>query len=207
MKPTNPIAALIAISPLLLLGCSEEGGSATEGPPPSSDWTGGGQAPTHTHDHPHAEEGTIQAAGLVFDLPEGWTLHPPSNMMRIADVHAPNPSGDPEQDCIAAFSTAGGDTESNITRWLGQFSNPAGGAVPSARETRTVAGRTVALVEVTGDYHGMGMGPSQPDQMMRAAIIGLPTNQSLFIKMTGPRERMETLGDGWDALINSMRTP
>lgn len=207
MKPTNPIAALIAISPLLLLGCSEESGSATGGPPPSSDWTGGGQAGAHTHDHPHADEGTVQAAGLVFDLPEGWTLHPPSNMMRIADVHAPNPSGDPEQDCIAAFSTAGGDSESNITRWVGQFSNAEGGPVSSRTEVKTINGRRVHLVMVTGDYHGMGMGPVQPDQMMRAAIIELPTNQSLFIKMTGPRERMEQFGDGWDTLIDSLRAP
>jgi hypothetical protein len=194
----------VVVMPFGLIGCSEESGSASA--PPPTEWSGQAQtSPAPAHGAMTPAGGELRVGDLAFTVPEGWASQPPSNSMREAELHVPDPSGDASRNCVAAFSFAGGDVDANITRWIGQFSNPAGGEIPVTRETRTVAGRAVHLVEMSGNYAGMGMGPVQADQMMRAAIVERPGEPHLFIKMTGPRERMAGVLDGWNALIDSMR--
>ncbi len=213
------VAALIALT-----GCKEKNTSATpeaaaptpahaEGGPAGASHSGAnapaaGEAVAHGAETPGAaapgETGrTITVAGLSFTAPEGWQPAPPSNAMRLAELHVPNADG---ADSVAVFSVAGGDPNMNITRWVGQFGSDSGEVLKS-RETKTISGRTVHLVEMTGTYRGMGMRPPQPDTMMRAAIVEMPGGQNLFIKMTGPIEQMQGLADGWEKLINSMHTP
>ncbi|HHN78837.1 MAG TPA: hypothetical protein ENK11_09245 [Phycisphaerales bacterium] len=146
---------------------------------------------------------TITVAGLSFTAPEGWQPAPPSNAMRLAELHVPNAGGG---ESVAVFSVAGGDPNMNITRWVGQFGSDSGEVLKS-RETKTINGQTVHLVEMSGTYRGMGMKPPQPNTMMRAAIVEKPGGQHLFIKMTGPVEQMQGLADGWEKLINSMHAP
>jgi hypothetical protein len=143
---------------------------------------------------------TVSAAGLVFDIPEGWRSHPPSNSMRAAELVVETDAGP----CTAAFSVARGGADANVTRWVGQFVNPEGDVLRS-REDTTIAGRTVTIVEMAGEYRGMGMAPPEPDTIMRAAIVELGGAGQLFIKMTGPGAGMEPLAEGWNTLIASMR--
>lgn len=206
---TTP-AAILAVT-LVLSGCSEK-----PAPAPSGGAEAGAAAAEHATPTPEeAVEAATSAAGdsaaaagsaltvggLAFSVPEGWENRAPANAMRAAELHAQTPAGP----CVAVFSMAGGDVEANIARWVGQFSR-ADGEIVTGRETRTIAGRTVWLVEMAGDYRGMG-GPVSADTMMRAAIVDRPGDQQLFIKMTGPRPGMETLGEGWLALVESVRVP
>src|SRR5215831_14713948 len=46
----------------------------------------------------------------------------------------------------------GGTAAANITRWTSQFTGPDGGPVSPKRETFTVGGLPVTLVELTGTY-------------------------------------------------------
>lgn len=193
---TMPLTALALAG---LWACSDERGASA---PPPTDWSGPAQASTPPPSSPHAVAGdSIRVAELTFPIPQGWSARAPSNSMRLAELQVPDASGDENLNCVAAFSLAGGDIESNIARWIGQFTN----ATPATRDRRTIGGRTVYLVEISGDYHGMGMGPSLSNQMMRAAIVERPGQQNLFIKMTGPRDRMASIAEGWDALVNGMQ--
>ena len=219
MKNLIPTLSLLAIAPLALVACSEQGATETGEKSTQAD-----PHDTATAAHEHAEEAahagetakpaeanpagqTIEVAGFTFTAPQGWNPKPPSNQMRLAEINVPGPTDDPSAVCIAVFSTAGGDVEANISRWIGQFTNPAGGPVTASQETKTVSGHSTHLVEISGDYHGMGMAPPQGGTMMRAAIIEQDGPMHLFIKMTGPKDRMESLADGWNALIDSMHTP
>lgn len=207
------IPTLIVLAPFALTGCSEQGSSNTAPNPQPAPQPAPSTAPSMTAQGqqvappsvpPATVSGqTINVAGFAFTAPDGWIPNPPSNMMRLAELHVANPAGDPS---IAVFSAAGGDAQMNIDRWIGQFSNPSGNVV-SAREQKTIAGQTVDIVEMSGEYHGMGMQPAQAETMMRAAIVEQPGGQHLFIKMTGPIDHMKTLTDGWNSLLDSMHKP
>lgn len=229
MRTTSTLTALL-LAALFTAACSEQpASSGTEQPAAGQDHEGHGHE-GHDHDdheghdhetheddggldqddhagHDHgadaglvsADTGTVTAAGLMFSIPDGWSKQPPSNPMRIAQLAAANEGGT----AFAAFSVARGGADANVMRWAGQFSNPDGDVLQS-REDTTISGRAVTLVEMTGEYRGMGTAPAQPDTTMFAAIIELPGDEQLFIKMTGPRAAMTGLADGWDALITSM---
>jgi len=211
------IASLACLSAgPLLTACSEQGGRSQADTQAQGDAHAGhdhaeqSNAETTQAEAESAQPGggsasgeTLDVAGFQLTVPSGWNTHPPSNSMRLAELHVPNPEGDAS---VAAISVAGGGAQMNIDRWVGQFSNPAGEVV-SSRETRQLAGHTVHLVEMSGEYHGMGMRPPEPDTMMRAAIVEQPSGQHLFIKMTGPIAHMQTLGEGWETMISSLRSP
>lgn len=213
MNRTHRLLSLIALAPFALIGCSEQGGSHAETETADSephtshdDHAGHEHAETEipeapVHEPPAAAE-SLTVANFSFTPPAGWMPHPPSNSMRLAELHVANADGAPS---VAVFSAAGGDVEMNITRWIGQFSNP-GVDVVSGRETMTIAGETVHTVEMSGEFRGMGTSAPQPDTMMRAAIIEQTSGQHLFVKMTGPIGHMKTLTDDWNALVNSLQT-
>lgn len=148
----------------------------------------------------------VIVSGVAMTVPEQWVSVTPSNSMRQAQYVVPAPEGAGLDDAEFTVFALGGGIDMNIDRWVGQFSNPAGEVV-SSRETRQLAGRTVHLVEMSGEYRGMGMRPPEPDTMMRAAIVEQPSGQHLFIKMTGPIAHMQTLGEGWETMISSLRSP
>ncbi|MBS0196184.1 MAG: hypothetical protein JSR77_05445 [Planctomycetes bacterium] len=146
---------------------------------------------------------TVTAMNLTFKLPDGWKQGQPSNSMRLAEAAVADPSGDAGKACTVAFSTAGGDVQSNIGRWANQVQDASGQAVKADPKKKTVAGLPVTTVELTGKYMGMGDGQPKPDWTMRAAIVESPEGL-LFIKMTGPADRMKTLAAGFDSLVDSM---
>ena len=141
----------------------------------------------------------LGAMGLSFPIPEGWSQVPPANSMRLAQLEVPGEGGP----CVAALSSAGGGIDMNIERWVGQFQNAEGGAVEAVRDSKTINGVPVHLVEMSGTYLGMGRGAPMTNQMMRAAIFETPAGM-LFIKMTGPEQQMGEIEDGWNTLVDGM---
>jgi hypothetical protein len=129
-------------------------------------------------------------AGLTFTTPEGWTMAPPANSMRLAELHAPG-------NAVVAFSSAGGDIPANIQRWSGQFQ----GAQPTTTE-RTVAGLKVHTVDITGTYSGMNE-PAQNNYALHGAIIETG-GQPVFVKMTGPAEAVKAATPAFDAMVDGM---
>jgi hypothetical protein len=130
---------------------------------------------------------------------------PPSHAMRDAEMVCPDPSGDPARNCVAAFSRAGGDVQSNISRWAGQVLDGGGNpSTPTVIQT-TVSGVRVHLVELVGKFQdtmsGAGAAPKD-NWMMRGAIIEAGGPQMVFVKMNGPADAMNACTAGWKTLID-----
>jgi len=147
----------------------------------------------------------FELAGLKWIVPTRWEKATPANQMRAAEYHAPGESGDP---AVVVFSQAGGDVQSNIKRWIGQFRNPETGGEAEFRErSRTVSGVKVHMVDIVGTFKdgmpGSGQNVDRPGYAMRGAIVDGPGG-TVFIKMTGPYDAVEATRDEWYQLIDGM---
>ena len=149
-----------------------------------------------------ASVGVLAASGLTYQVPDGWTSTPPSSSMRVADFSLPRAAGDTEDAELVVyyFGGSGGGVEANIERWESQMAPPAGEApAPPARETRTVNGLKVTLVDVRGTYvaemrPGSAEHNNKPGFRLRAAVVETPKGP-YFIKLTGPEKTVAK----WDA--------
>ena len=160
--------------------------------------------PGHAAAAPDAGGPTVSELGVAVTLPAGWKRNPPANQMRLAEAEVPDASGDPTKVCLVVFSTAGGSVDDNITRWSGQVRDGAGQPVPPKKTARTVGGLSVTVVEMTGNFAGMGDPAPRPDWTLRGAIIEAPQGL-LFIKMTGPAAQMSAAATAFDALVDSAK--
>jgi hypothetical protein len=150
--------------------------------------------PGHTAlglDRPEEEsQGDVDFAALK---PPSWTLLPPKPM-RIASFQVPRAPGDPE-DGDVSLSRVGGDVESNIKRWIGQFQ----GEPKQKREEKSFGSIHFTHVEINGTYApggGMDGSPApepRPGTTMLGEIVELP-GSSFFVKFVGP-----------DATVNAAR--
>ena len=147
---------------------------------------------------------TVSVMGLAFTVPGGWKQVPPANSMRLAEIQVPDASGDAAKACSVVFSTAGGDVQSNISRWAGQVQDASGQPAAPQTQTRTVGDLKVTVTELTGSYAGMGESAPHTNWMLRGAIIETPTGL-LFIKMTGPAEQMTAAATAFNAMIDGAK--
>jgi hypothetical protein len=123
--------------------------------------------------------------------------------MRLATYGVPRAKGDVD-DAEVSVMRAGGTTDANIERWLGQFTD----AGKDVREVNRVAGLTVTVVTVAGTYVGGGMSPGSiaaphPGWALLGAIVegeGTP----YFFKLTGPQSSVRAARPAFDALVASL---
>jgi hypothetical protein len=118
--------------------------------------------------------------------------------MRIA-TYRPTP------DSELVVVRAGGSTEANIERWIGQFDEPA----RSTRSKKTVHGLAVEVLEANGTYAGSGMVPGAPSQPhpgwgLLGAVVETPGSH-YFFKLVGPSDQIQTARGSFDALLGSIR--
>jgi len=138
-----------------------------------------------------------EPAALAWKKPAAWDDAPNVSSMRLATYRVP---GGAE----VSVSRAGGNTEANIQRWVGQF-DPVG---HEARAEKTSHGVHVITVDLAGTYVGGGMAmgaeaQARPDWAMVAAIAqgpGLP----YFFKMTGPAAAVRAARAAFDHLVDSI---
>lgn len=161
--------------------------------------------PTTTQPAPEPAAGSVahvDVLGLKLAVPGGWTSAPPSNSMRLAELHVPDAAGDASRACLVVFSSAGGTVQSNMDRWQGQVK----GGTTADRVEQQVAGMKVTTAEFVGTYAGMGEGPAKEGWMLRGSIVETPAGL-LFIKMTGPKEAMEGHRESFRSMIQSIAKP
>jgi len=144
----------------------------------------------------------LAASGLTFQAPEGWKATPPSSSMRVADFSLPRAAGDPEDAELVVyyFGGEGGGVDANVQRWESEMVPPPGKPpVPTVRETRTVNGLKVTLVDVRGTYvaammPGAAAHNNKPGFRLRGGVVETPKGP-YFIKLTGPEKTVAK----WDA--------
>jgi hypothetical protein len=148
--------------------------------------------------------GSLVVGGVHASIPKGWSSVPPANSMRLAELRYPDAEADVEKACTTTFVIAAGDVESNVARWAGQMAGADGNAPTYQIATKVIAGLNVSTVEMAGSFAGMGEGPVRSNWMLRGAIVEGPEGQ-VFIKMTGPADAMKAAGEGWTALVDSLK--
>ncbi len=146
------------------------------------------------------------AGGVVWSYPSKWTKAGP-RAMRVVTYTVAAAQGDAEGgECAVSFfpSGAGGDIESNIQRWSGQFEN----APTPMKKGEDVNGLKITKVVLSGNYLAPS-GPMMESQGKKenfrlfGAIVEAPEGK-LFIKFTGPAKTVEGSGAEFDALIGSI---
>jgi hypothetical protein len=148
----------------------------------------------------------LLASGLTFTIPDGWQQSPPGSSMRVAELTLPRASGDTEDALLVVyyFGGSGGSVDANMQRWIGQMEQADGkpSSAVAKKETRTVNGLALTLVDVSGTYvaetaPGSTRRNNKPHFRLRAGVVETPKGP-YFIKLTGPER---TLGR-WDGAFN-----
>jgi hypothetical protein len=156
---------------------------------------------------------SMTAAGLTFTAPDGWKPGRPGSPMRVAEFTLPRAAGDPEdaQLVVYYFGGQGGSVDANIQRWLAQIEQPDGKPTSAVakRESRTVNGLPVTLVDATGTYvaqmtPGGGDRHHQPNFRLRAGVVQT-ANGPYFLKLTGPRATVARWSDAFDRFVGGLR--
>lgn len=154
------------------------------------------------------------AGRLTFTPQDGWHARPAASSMRVAEFVLPRVDGDVEDGDVVVYyfgASQGGDVEANITRWVGQMQQPDGrpSTELARRESRTVNGLPVMLLEITGTYvaevrPGATERFNKPGFRMRTAVITTPAGP-YFVKMLGPDKTMTKWGPSLTAWLETVR--
>ncbi len=162
-------------------------------------------------DHPPIDRASMPPSGdgapaISWEMPSDWQEAPNPNSVRLATYRTPA-GGE------MSVSRAGGSTDANIQRWIGQFDDA--GAVQ--RETKTVHGLHVTTVQVAGTYRvsmmaapgaatggarGAGQEKSevQPNWALLGAIVEAP-GSPYFFKLVGPARAIQLARPSFDRLV------
>jgi hypothetical protein len=160
--------------------------------PPNHPAIGGAGAP-----HGSMPSAAADPPALAWKMPAGWQEAPSPNAMRLATYRAPD-------GVEVSISRAGGATDANIQRWVGQFDDVG----REVHAEKTVHGLHVVTVDVAGTFVGGGMTPgaaaeSHPAWAMVGAVIE-SRSPPYFIKMTGPVDAVRAARAAFDRLVDGV---
>jgi hypothetical protein len=156
---------------------------------------------------------SVFAAGLTFTAPAEWKTVATSSSMRVAQYVLPRAAGDTQDGELVVyyFGGSGGSVEANIERWVGQMQQPDGrpSTAVAKRQSRTINGLKVTLVDVPGTYvaevtPGSPQRHNNPNFHLRAAVIDTSSGP-YFIKLTGPAKTVAASEKSFEAFLASVR--
>ncbi len=153
---------------------------------------------------PPADARVADFVGLRGPTDPTWRWEPPKNAMRVLNWKVPGVEGEePAELVIMQFPEAAGNTrDANIDRWSRQFYS---GDLPTQADVTdlTVATMPVTLVELQGEYLGMGGGWHKENYTMLVAMVEAPVG-SVFIKLLGQTETIAQNRDAYMALVDGL---
>jgi hypothetical protein len=140
---------------------------------------------------------------MEWDDPKQWKKIPASGM-RYMSYQIPPVPGEKEIAELNVF-VLGGDIESNIQRWIDEFSNFDPRTL--LRADRVVNDMTQAVVEIPkGKFSGgMGSGEASDNFGLLGAIVVTPENSTYFFKLTGPSGTVAAAREPFYQLLDSVR--
>ena len=157
--------------------------------------------------------GAMLAGGLTFTTPEGWRQLAAASAMRVAEFTLPRVAGDAEDATLVVyyFGGQGGSVAANIERWVGQMQQADGkpSSAAARKQSRTVNGLPVTLVDVSGTYVAE-MSPGATDRhnkphfRLRAGVIET-SKGPYFIKLIGPEKTVTRWDRAYDQFVSSVR--
>ena len=153
----------------------------------------------------------LQSGALTFTAPSAWRPRLAASTMRVAEFVVPRAPGDTEDADVIVyyFGGTGGSVDANITRWIGQFQQPAGKPADPGRTTYAVGSSKVTTVDVSGTYiaevrPGAAERHNKPNFRMRAAVVETRKGP-YFVKLTGPSATVKQHASAFDQFLKTMR--
>ena len=141
---------------------------------------------------------------LEWDDPKQWKKVPPSSSMRVASYQIPPAAGDKEIAELNVF-VLGGDIESNIQRWIDEFSKFDPKTL--SRTDRVVNDMTEAVVEIPNGTFSGGMNSDSASENfgLLGGIVVTPEDAKYFFKLTGPANTVKGAREAFYGLLDSVR--
>lgn len=159
--------------------------------------------------------GGVQAADMdmewvEFKAPEKWVSKTPKVSIIRYEYHAPKVEGD-DADGRFTVMAAGGGTQANIDRWIGQFSQPDGKETKDRAKVskKEIAGTEVHLVDISGTFKDQP-GPFAPavekeKYRMLAAIVTSKKGQ-VFLKFYGPQKTIAEHEGAFNSMVENLKS-
>lgn len=147
----------------------------------------------------------LELGNYKITAPGSWKQQQPKSRIVMYEFASPAVEGD-KTDCRMTVMAAGGSVEANVDRWYGQFSQPDGGSTRERAKVqkRTIAGREVHLVDISGTYREQfGSNSDLPNYRMLAAIIVTP-EANFFVKYYGPRKTVTANEKPFTEMVESL---
>jgi hypothetical protein len=129
------------------------------------------------------------STGFAWTVPEGWSEVAPS-MMRQANLII---TGRDDVECyFTVLGGTGGGLDMNINRWQAQMGQPelSADAIAALPKKPLLDGDST-FVTIDGTFGGMS-GQVQRENYRMYGLVRVEESQALFLKMTGPRDVLET---------------
>ncbi|MFM7844409.1 MAG: hypothetical protein ACKOBW_10100 [Planctomycetota bacterium] len=147
---------------------------------------------------------------LVVTAPGSWVRKQPKSRIIEHEFAIPPAEGDKQEGRFTVMG-AGGGVEANIERWVGQFTQPDGGATKDKTKIQKlkVGGVDVHYVDISGTYKDQP-GPVAPAVMrenyrMLAAIIVTEKQGMHFLKFYGPKATVAGQEKAFQEMVNSLK--
>lgn len=217
MKSSRAALATALTLVALVAGCKSKPkvapiqGTASSGTPVEASAT---SAPKDPPTMP-AMQRSPKKLGVEWDDPPEWKRYKPRSAARAANYEVPLAPGDTGKAELTVFYFGpgrGGTVESNIARWVAQFSDVKQGDV--VRSSQDVGGLKQYLVEIKeGSFAAdmMMMGPhaganvkASPGQALLGAVVETPMGPHFF-KLTGPKKSIEAAKPIFMKMLDGMR--
>ncbi len=134
--------------------------------------------------------------------PTGWTWTPPSSNLRIANYTL---QGDDENESVELVikqftEEKGGELNANIERWKNHFRSDRGGPVRPIISKTIVAGLPTTIIEIKGEYMGMGASWHRYNYTMLIALIEYEKGD-LFLRLLGPTQTIDVHRNSWKRFL------
>ena len=183
-----------------VVGCTEQPKPAPEVPVPVAKSLGVEIVPGAPGSSARTEPYEATVGGFKFIVPADWQEQPPKHEYVMGEFSLPGEGGPAR----LTLSSAGGDLESNIERWQGQFSRGPNDPEPRQSEI-TFDGQKGTLVELSGTYTDMlsSGNPGQNWRMLGVAVPIGPTN--FFVKLTGPQATVAAQREAFVKFVESAK--
>ncbi|MEN0109530.1 MAG: hypothetical protein AAF805_02290 [Planctomycetota bacterium] len=159
-----------------------------------------------------AEEHSVAGGTLTLTAPASFREQPPRMAMIEREFSVASPAGTDSAAARMTMMRAGGSTDANLARWIGQFQGTEGGAdrSESTITKRMIDSMPVTTLDHSGVYLDRPRGPfgpvtPTPGYRMLAAIVETGGDGSFFVKLVGPEPTVAAAADDFTAMIESIR--
>lgn len=155
---------------------------------------------------PPEDDKTLVLLGLTAPKPATWLWKPPTRSMRKANFVIPGREGAEAAELVVNhFPEAPGNTlQANLNRWSKQFRMIDGGTPTPIISTYTADTMPITVVELSGEYMGMGGHWHQPDQRMLMTMVESPAG-TVFFKLLGPDATVEANRESYMKMVQGLQ--